>query len=122
MGITVMNKKLPPFAKKFVAESQRGIKPDNDIFIFLGDDAWRKTRAFLILHWVTLLPNDDLHPENYCWSFVNGNSVLVAETSHTDYQIIRRLAFELLTAKATMVCVIPLNQNAVFFHNRRSEK
>lgn len=110
----IINKKFPPYGKKLFEFYREGIKPSNDIFIFLGDDAWKRAKLFLEIHWTTLLLNDS-KPNEYRWDFVRGSSVLIFDTSEVGSEIIRHLAYELLRWGATRVVVILVNYTLIVF-------
>jgi hypothetical protein len=109
-----ISKRLPPYAKKICDGLKNGMKPKNDIFIFLGKYSWKKAASFLNIHSVASLPDGD-NPANYLWWFVKGFSVLVIDTSGVGSEVIRRLAYELLKAGATVVRVVLVSYKLVIF-------
>ena len=99
--------KTPPFAKRLFELSLKGVVRSNDVFIFLGDNAWYRAKSYpQDTCWVTLIPNDGSKPDKHNWGFVKTLSVLIFDTSGVNYQLIEHLAYELLKAEATIVRAI----------------
>lgn len=107
----------PPYAKQLTDAVRQGKKPPNDIFVFIGKDAWNFAKRKLSYLWVTLLPIDT-PPDKYRWDFVNGFSVLVIDTSGETYTTIRQLAYELLCAGATVVRLLTFHNQVIIFSRR----
>lgn len=96
-----------PYAHQLAAAITNGFTPHNDIFIFLGCDAWRKARALREIHAVLLIPPEDNRtPDKFLWDFVRGLSVLIMVTSNVGHQLIRHLGYELLNAGASVARVL----------------
>lgn len=104
--ILSQRKKFPPYGNLLFEAAQKEFKPHNDIFIFVGKYAWNKAKAFLKIHWATLIPDDTTSPTEYRWDFVKNLPVLVMVLSQIDYELIRQLCCELLEANAEIVRVL----------------
>lgn len=119
-----MNKLLlPPFGKTLQIMLQQRKYPKNDVFLFLGANAWQQANYFRCYQTILVLPID-VDPEHYCWP-VAGLSVLAIDTSdpkadmteQLDKSYIRKLAYLLLKAGALIVRVI-LSTKALVVYRR----
>jgi hypothetical protein len=118
---TPLCKRYPPFGKQLHQFLQQGLCPANDIYIFVGIHAWGKAKTlFMRPQWVTLLPPDST-PDQFYWGFVKGFPVLTFDTGGIDYVLIRRLAFELLKAGATIVHVVLNCSQLIVFRQEVSD-
>jgi hypothetical protein len=91
-------KKLVPFSK-FLAENP---KPTNDVYLFIGRHAWKKSRAFQVQRPGTLCLPPYHEPTLYRWP-VDGCDILVYDTSGCDKDYVRDLAQCLFDYEANIV-------------------
>ncbi|MGD9152163.1 MAG: hypothetical protein PVG30_00685 [Gammaproteobacteria bacterium] len=106
-------KQLPPYGRKLLIALQCGYKPTNDVFLFVGQDAWQNAKYFSNWQDVLILP-PHRHPDEFDWSIVKGLSVLLRDADNVRYEVIRKLAHSLLSSLASVVYV-PLADNPVTF-------
>ena len=106
-------KPLPPFGRRLLVALQCGHKPKNDIFLFVGQNAWQNAKYFYNWQDVLILPPHH-HPDEFNWDVVRGLSVLVRDADNVQYEVIRKLAHSLLSSLASVVYV-PLADNPVTF-------
>lgn len=98
-------KKLPPFGKALAERLKAKNYPSNDVYLFLGENAWQGAKNFTERGLPSLvLPNGEI-PTNYRWP-VQGCSVLTVITSELPAHIIKLTAYTLLLAKARVVRVL----------------
>ena len=110
-----ISKRFPPFGRQLMKALEAGKKPKNDIFVFVGaENAWRKAKVFSAGQWACVFESC-CSPDQFCWDFVRCFSVLILETDKVDYEIIRCLAFELLSAGAFIVYAVTLIHKLVVF-------
>ncbi|MGD9107589.1 MAG: hypothetical protein PVI75_00250 [Gammaproteobacteria bacterium] len=107
-------KPFPPYGRKLFDARQHGYKPKNDVFLFIGKNAWQKAKDFTNWQDVLALP-PNCEPDKFNWSVVNESSVLVFDTGNVNYTVIRKLAYILLLASASIVRVA-LPANLIIFH------
>jgi len=118
---TAKRKRLPPYGKRLKEFLLNGHKPKNDIFLFVGNGAWHKAEFFKNSHNVLILPPNN-NPDEFDWSIVRGFSVLIFATSNIHYNIIRKLAYQLLSYSSSIVRVILANHKLViFYHNENTQ-
>lgn len=110
-----MNKQLPPFGKKLQILLTGGDKPNNNVFVFIGDNSWSKAKAFEISHFVLVLPLEK-DPSTLIWP-VRGCNPLIVSTSFVENEtdIIRKLAYCLFVHDATKVHALPFNGRLIVY-------
>lgn len=99
-------KKLPPFGKNLFLMQQQGIVPTNDIFIFVGRNAWQKASNFHISRPTTTCLPPYHGASFYAWPVKDCDVIIfdtsMAETDSTqDY--LNDLAFYLYEDGARIV-------------------
>jgi hypothetical protein len=107
-------KPFPPYGKKLFNALQCGYKPINDVFLFIGKNAWQKAKYFSNWQDVLVLPPHS-HPDKFDWSITKKLSVLVFDTGNVQYEVIRKLAYNLLSALASIVRVVLATSELVVF-------
>lgn len=87
----------------------------NSVYIFVGDSAWKKARAFHMSHYAMALPTN-FDPNQYSWP-VNNCDVLVFETGNgfLTSESIRQFAYILLEAGAIVVRIILPNGKLIAY-------
>lgn len=98
----------PPFGRILSAKLTDGYKPNNNIYLYFGEDAWGFGKTMRKFHDLLILPPENNNPNAFNWGSVNGLSVLAIDTS-TDgsgFLLIELLAYELLKYGATVVTII----------------
>lgn len=108
-------KRFPPYGRKLFNALQCGYKPTNDIFLFIGKNAWQEAKYFSRFQDVLVFPQD-YHPGEFDWSVVNGFSVLVFDTGNVHREVIKKLAYSLLLALAAIVRVALMDYQLIIFH------
>lgn len=96
-----------PYGKILAEQLKIGNKPRNDIFLFLGKDAWKRAKQFYFSgQTVHILPENKI-PEQYIWP-VYSFPVLVFDMNMEDENeaILKRLALQLLKSGASCVRII----------------
>lgn len=106
-------KQLPPFGKSLQALLQQGTKLKNNIFLFLGINAWNAAQNVMRNQHVLVLPPDHL-PTEYEWP-VQNYSVLAFDTGGLEPEFIEKTAHTLLVAGATDVYVALFNHKLVIY-------
>jgi hypothetical protein len=108
------NRQYAPYAKKLALAIKNGFLP-RDIFIFIGDYAWKKAKGLSDFQATVVFPNDSATPDNYNWHFVKGFSVLLYDTSNVGAEIIRWLSYEILKSGAKLIAFVSVNFIVSFF-------
>lgn len=105
--------KLPPFGKYLSGLLKSGQYPTNDVYIFIGLNAWESASDFQLSRPGTLcLPPYEL-PERYIWPVVNCD-ILIFDTS-CDEAYVENVALCLLCNGANIVRYIsPDNQLSIY--------
>lgn len=108
-------KPLPPFGKKIEVLLTAGQLPKNNIWAFIGVQAWQKAKAFEASQFVLVLPCG-VDPGRYRWP-VKGCSLLIFNTGGIDLapSVIRKFGFVLLASGAHVVHIILLNGPMVIY-------
>lgn len=100
-------KSFPPYSRKLANALLSGKIPPNDVYLFVGYNAWNKAKAFNESHYSLCLPPYE-PATNYEWK-VAGCSILLFETGNLDAIHIEETAYCLLSAGATIVRAIDSN-------------
>ena len=106
-------KRLPPYSKTLLALFGAKRRPNNDVWLFCGKDAWRKAKAFEQRQCVLVLP-ENMTPADYYWP-VHQCTVLCLETSPQSVNLLAELRDCLLAYGALGVCFIRHNYKTHFF-------
>ena len=99
----MQRKKLPPYGKPLRDFLKSGGKLDNDVYLFIGNDAWEKGKSFSItqLRRTLVLPPYDC-PTNYLWP-VRDCDILIFDSSLCDDDYIEDLMLTLFACEANIV-------------------
>ena len=107
--------KLPPFAKPLYELINKGLRPNNDIFMFIGRNSWKKGKSFSISYptQTLILPPwraaiDFLWPVKCC-------DILIIDTGFSDEEYIHELVYCLYRADANNVRLITTNFSLILF-------
>lgn len=76
-------KKLPPYGRPLADLIEKGKKPENDIFLFIGKNAWDKARDYENSSFYPLALPFSYYPDQYWWPVKNCNVLIV----DTDYSV-----------------------------------
>lgn len=101
--------KIPPFGKPLRDLIASGEKPDNDVYLYVGDKSWDKGKSSSIsrpTRTLILPPKDS--PLIYDWP-VNGCDILLIETSSIDTDYIELIVNILFSSGANIVRLISNN-------------
>jgi len=106
--------KLPPFGKYLYDCIKNNQYPNNDVYIFMGIDAWQDASAFQTSRPGTMcLPPCD-RPQMYDWPLLNCD-VLLFDSSVTDESYIETIALCLLSNGANIVRYVSFdNQLSIY--------
>lgn len=99
--------KLPPYGKFLFEKICKEGRPKNDIYLFVGTQAFKKAKEFQISRPGTLaLPAYEC-PSQYFWP-VNGCDILIFDTGYCETDYLNDLAYYLYQHHANIVrCVLP---------------
>lgn len=109
-GIARAKRRLPPFGKQLADALERGLRPRNDVKLYVGRGAWDAARMAQLGVWVALAMPDGSKPDEFRWP-VAGLGVVVFEMSHQGAERLQRLALHLLQAGACVVRVVHCGGN-----------
>lgn len=104
MSTANSGRRLPPFAKRLL-----GCKPDQpgSLRVYCGADAWRVGGSWARAGFPVVVLPPDSKPEDFCWSWVKGWSVLVVDINNTAWlSALRRLGVLLVQSGAVLVVVV----------------
>lgn len=110
---TLLKKPLPPFGSHVQGKIRQGIKPTNDIFLFVGTNAFALAEKFSSSQWV-LTFSANHSPYEYDWP-VQNCSVLVFDRGGVKHSTIEQLAHALLMAGAAIVRIVLVNYRLVIY-------
>ena len=97
-----MQKKLPPYGSNLFNCLISGKKSINDVYIFIGQDAYGKVEDFKYSRPTTMcLPPGD-YPERYFWP-IQGCDILIFDTSNSSQAFIERFVICLFEYQANIV-------------------
>ena len=94
---------LPPFSKRLDEFLSAGNHPENDVFIFCGNNAWEKASALHKRLFVICLPLNE-HPKKFRWP-VRNCSVLIFHSGGLNAQQLEEFVYFLFVSGATIVHV-----------------
>lgn len=97
-------KKLPPYSHNLIEKFKHNELPKNDVFVFIGKNAWQSAKIFSLSQTVLLLPPRE-SPYKYQWPVIN-LQVLVVNTGDVQDHLIKQTAHALLSSGAAIVRVI----------------
>lgn len=98
-------KRLPPYGKHLDEAIDRGLRPLNDVKLYVGSGAMDAARLAQDSILVALALPDGSRPADFRWP-VAGCGVVVFETSVTGAELLQSLALELFKAGAHVVRVV----------------
>ncbi len=104
MNDVAARRRLPPFGRQLHRVLKADRRPANCVYCFVGNEGWKKAKAFSKRQAVLLLPPDD-DPADYHWP-VMGLDCLVARVGETTKREVLLLMRELLAAGARRLVVI----------------
>ena len=109
-------KKLPPYGKELFLLQQKGERPHNSIYVYIGLNAWKLGSSSYIsrpARTLLLPPWED--PDVYDWP-VDECDVLICKTSWADSDYIDDVVKSLFIAGATRAILLDYDHNTIFFH------
>jgi len=112
-------KKCPPYSRQLQIKLTQGYR-SREIWVWTGNLAWNKARAFPYRDNLVLPPNT--LPESFNWRVVGGFEVLAVDTSGIGCEVIRRLAYEILKAGALIFSIILPSFNLAVFTKEEDVK
>lgn len=94
--------KLPPFGKTLYDRQLQGLRPTNDVYLFIGKHAWEKAKDFQVSRPTTMcLPPGD-SALDYKWP-IDGCDILIFDTSEVMEQELEDLAKFLFSFGANII-------------------
>jgi len=109
---------LAPYGSRLAQSLNSGKIPENDVYIFCGDLAWKKAAFFNQNRFCLCLP-PGANPFHFSWP-VSQCSVLLFETSQSEISYIEKIVLCLLNSGATIVRVISF-ENKIYIYRRKWE-
>ncbi|MCK4870024.1 MAG: hypothetical protein KAS93_02830 [Gammaproteobacteria bacterium] len=110
------NKQTPPYGRELKIALQSGAVFMNDLFICVGKNAWNVAKGYRRSGNAALIFPEKCKPSDFDWSVVKHRDVLVIATQPDLYQLIRALAYELLSqGKANIVRVASITGGRAIF-------
>ncbi len=108
--------KLPPFGTKLLETFKNSdFYPANDIYLFVGLNAWKKASNFQISRPGTLCLPPWLPPRDYYWPVLNCN-VLVFDTGYAEELYIEELVYCLYQNGSNIVRFICPEYKLTVYH------
>jgi hypothetical protein len=112
-NISNNHKPLPPYGREAAWLLSWGVKPKNDIFIFVGLHAWKLAKHFQDTQLAMLLPpNTD--PASYLWP-VQDCPVLVFINGDASLNDIEKLSYRLLLDGAEIVRTYQNDSESIYY-------
>lgn len=108
-----LRKRIPPYSKTILTLFEAQRRPKNDIWLFLGKDAWRRAKGFSTHQCVLTLP-EEAEPGDFYWP-VQHCTVLCVETSQQPVKLLADLRDCLLAYGARGVCFMRHNYKLHYF-------
>jgi hypothetical protein len=116
----MLSKKLPPYGKQLLSLLERKGRLQNDIFLFIGEQAWQKGSNFSNRGQAVLVLPSNETPELYTWP-VRGYDVLVIVTSLIDSKRLIQTVGALSLAGANIVRVVLFpDNNRIIVYRRKA--
>ncbi len=108
-------KKFLPYSKPLSELQQRGQIPNNDVYLFIGNHAWRKAKGFAVSYPErTLALPAWFCPGEYHWP-VNQCDILIIDTGFAEDDYLNDIAYHLYINGANVVrCITPDDKLLVF--------
>jgi hypothetical protein len=111
-----MSQKVPPYGKPLFSLQQKNLKPNNSVYIWLGNDAWQKGRNFSIsMPTRTLIIPPWECPSFYHWP-VKQCDILIFDTGYAELEYVEDLVICLYKAKADIVRFISPSNELTVYH------
>jgi hypothetical protein len=104
---------LPPYGKEAFFLLSMGVKPRNDIFVYVGEKAWQKANVWEDKQVLLCLPLGE-NPANYFWP-VSDCPILLIDTGKLSLFDIEEIAYYLLMFNAEIVRALPVNKPMVIY-------
>jgi len=109
-------KKLLPYSGLLHKLMKKGLAPINDIYVFIGQDAWKKGKKFYSYYperTLTLPPW--YNPSDYYWP-VKECDILVFDTGYANDDYLHDLAICLYEHESTIVRMISPDYDLTIYH------
>lgn len=108
-------KKIPPFGWPLFNLIKKGLRPKNDVLLFIGNYAFKKGRSFSINSPMrTLVLPPWLPSEHYYWP-VKQCDVLIFDTGYAEINYVENIVCCLFKDEANVVRFISPNQNLTIY-------
>jgi hypothetical protein len=107
--------KLPPYAKPLKDLIDSRLRPNNDVYVFIGKDAWTKGKSFSISYperTIAIPPWQS--PESFIWA-VKQCDILIVDTGFADASYIHELVYCLYENGANNVRLVTPDFSIVLF-------
>lgn len=99
--------RYPPYGKILAEQLIKNEFPRNDVFLFLGENAWKHAKYYRFTGQTVLILPENEYPEDYIWPVTNLPILVFDMNSYrTDERFLKRLAFQLLNSGAKCVRII----------------
>ncbi|MGD9153788.1 MAG: hypothetical protein PVG30_09120 [Gammaproteobacteria bacterium] len=102
----MINTKLhyPPYGKVLAEQLIKGELPQNDVFLFLGENAWKHAKYYHFTGQTVLILPENEYPEKFIWPVTNLPILVFDMNSYcTNEKFLKRLAYQLLNSGAKCV-------------------
>jgi len=111
-----MQKPLPPYGKPLAQLLSQGLRPRNDVYVFIGEGAWKKGENFHLSYPErTLVLPAWLPAYNYHWP-VKDCEMTIVDTGYANEDYITELICELYSHKAREVWLITTEYQLIKYH------
>lgn len=111
-----MVNKLPPFGKPLFELQKKNLRPTNSVYIWIGLDAWRKGRAFLIsapTRTLVLPPWESA--SKYKWP-VKQCDILLEATSYVDQDYVEETVYYIYKYDPEIIRFTSIDLNLTIYH------
>lgn len=113
------NKQTPPYGRELKIALQSGTVFMNDLFICVGKKAWNVAKGYKQSGNAVLILPEKRKPSDFDWLVVKHRDVLVIATQSDLYQLVRALAYELLSqGMANIVRAVSITGGRAIFRRR----
>ncbi len=107
--------KLPAFSKELHLLIKNGLRPSNDINLFIGQAAWKKGAAFSISYPNrTMILPPWVSSKEYFWP-VKECGVIIFDTGHAEEDYIHEIALSLFAHEASNIYFVSPNHSLTIF-------
>lgn len=112
----MLQKKYPPYSKPLVELIKKNLRPTNDIYLFIGNQAWKKGESFSFCQPTrTLILPPWQSASDFYWPVIECD-ILIFDTGYAEKDYIYEIAQCLYDGNASNVRMVSPEFDLILYH------